>query len=83
MIGVTHPTFTSILASWNFPSLKKKQKKGPVKNLLFETEIYSSKSLETDNSDKIRRSYSVKHFYPCQKVRLQNQKTRNRASRIT
>ena len=62
MIGVTPPTCTSILASWNIPSKKKKITPGPVKNFLFKTEIYSSKSLETVNSDKIKRELERQTF---------------------
>ena len=62
LIGVTHPTCTSILASWNIPSKKKKITPGPVKNFLFKTETYSSKSLETVNSDKIKRKLERQTF---------------------
>ena len=62
MIGVTPPTCTSILASWNIPSKKKKIISGPVKNFLFKTETYSSKSLETVNSDKIKRKLERQTF---------------------
>ena len=61
LIGVTHPTCTSILPSWNIPSKKKKITPGPVKNFLFKTETYSSKSLETDNSDKINRKLELEN----------------------
>ena len=61
LIGVTHPTCTSILASWNIPSKKTKITPGPVKNFLFKTETYSSKSLETDNSDKIKRKLELEN----------------------
>ena len=62
MIGVTHPTCTSILASWNIPSKKEKITPGLVKNFPIETETYSSKSLETDNSDKIKRKLERQIF---------------------
>ena len=62
LIGVTHPTCTSILASWNIPSKKTTITPGPVKNFLFKTETYSSKSLETDNSDKIKRKLERQIF---------------------
>ena len=62
LIGVTPPTCTSILASWNIPSKKKKITPGPVKNFLFKTETYSSKSLETVNSDKIKRKLERQTF---------------------
>ena len=62
MIGVTHPTCTSILAFWNIPNKNKTITPGPVKNFLFNTETYSKKSLETDNSDKIKRKLECQTF---------------------
>ena len=84
MIGVTHPTFTSILESLNILSLKKNNKKTwPVKNLLFKTEIYSSKSLETDNSDKIREVRALNISNHAKKSGCKIKRQENRASRIT
>ena len=77
LIGATHPTCTSILASWNIPSKKKKIISGPVKNFLFKTETYSSKSLETDNSDKIKRKLERQTFLimsESQAVKLRDKK---------
>ena len=70
LIGKTYPTCTSILASWNIPSKKKKITPGPVKDFLFKTETYSSISLGTDNSDKTKRKLERQTFLT--KVRLQN-----------
>ena len=76
LIGVTHPTCTSILASWNIPSKKEKITPMLVKKFLFKTETYSSKSLETDNSDKIKRKLERQIFLTMSESQSENQKTR-------
>ena len=76
LIGVTHPTCTSILASWNIPSKKEKITPRLVKNFLFKTETYSSKSLETDNPDKIKRKLERQIFLTMSESQTENQKTR-------
>ena len=53
LIGVTHPTCTSMLASWNVPSKKKQIIPGRIKDFLFKSGSYSKKSLELDTVDRL------------------------------
>ena len=55
LTGVTHPTCTSMLASWNLPSKKKQIFPGRIKDSLFKSESYTKKSLELDTVDRLKK----------------------------
>ena len=62
LIGVTHSTCTSMLASWNVPSKKKQIILGRIKDFLFKSESYTKKSLEPDTADRIKRKAERQTF---------------------
>ena len=69
LTGVTHPTCTSMLASWNVPSQKKQIIPGRIKYFLFKSESYTNKSQELDTVDRLKD----KHSLQCQIVNLPTQ----------
>ena len=62
LIGVTHPTCTSMLASWNVPSKKKQINPGRIKDFLFKSESYTKNSLELDTADKLKKKAERRTF---------------------
>ena len=63
LIGVTYPTCTSILASWNVPSKKKQIIPGRLKDFLFKSESCSKKSLERDTVDRLKKKAETRIFF--------------------
>ena len=55
LIGVTHPSCTFIIASWNAPSKKKQPIPGQIKYFLFKSGSYTKKSLELDTLDRLKK----------------------------
>ena len=71
LIGVTHSTCTSMLASWKLPSKKKQIIPGRIKDFLFKSQGYNKKSLELDTVDRLkketeRRTFLTMSIYPPQ-----------------
>ena len=62
LIGVTHPTCTSMLASWNVPSQKKQIIPGRIKYFLFKSESYTNKSQELDTVDRLKKKAERQTF---------------------
>ena len=62
LIGVTHPTCTSMLTSWNVPSKKKQVISGRIKGFLFKSESYNKKSLELDTVDRLKKKAERRTF---------------------
>ena len=62
LTGVTHPTCTGILASWNVPSKKKQIIPGRIKEFLFKSESYTKKSLELDTLDRLKKKVERRTF---------------------
>ena len=62
LIGVTHPTCTSMLASWNVPSKKKQIIHGRIKDFLFKSESYTKKSLQLDTLDRLKKKAERRTF---------------------
>ena len=60
IIGVTHPTCTSMSASWNLPSKKKQITPGWIKD--FKSESYTKKSLELDTADRLKKNAERQTF---------------------
>ena len=71
LIGVAHPTCTSMLTSWKVPSKKKQIIPGRIKDFLFKSQGYTKKSLELDTVDILRKETERQTFltmsvYPSQ-----------------
>ena len=62
LIGVTHPTCTSMLASWNVPSKKKQIIPGRIKDFLLKSESYTKKSLEIDTLHRLKKKAERRTF---------------------
>ena len=62
LIGVTHPTCTSHLASLNVPSKKKQIIPGRIKYFPFKSESYTKKSLELYTSDRLKKKAERRTF---------------------
>ena len=77
LIGVTHPTCTSMLASWNVPPKKKQIIPGRIKDFLFSRESYTKKSLELDTVDRLKKKAGRRTFLTmsnCQFTHLNDKK---------
>ena len=77
LIGVTYPTCTSMLASWNVPSKKKQIIPWRIKDFLFKSESYTKKSLELDTVDSLKKNAERQTFLKCQIVNLLNNRAKS------
>ena len=62
LIGVTHPTCTSHLASLNVPYKKKQIIPGRIRDFPFKSESYTKKSLELDTPDRLKKKTERRTF---------------------